>query len=81
MDKYRARGHAFAKGSTRLVFKNTSQGPGPNTYDPGFVGGGGGGGRGAAALIAVAPCVRVTDEIITMSTKQGVPGYVFICCR
>ena len=56
------------------MFKNNnaSAGPGPNTYDPGFVGGGGG--RGAAALIAVAPCVRVTDEIISMSTKQGVPG-------
>lgn len=67
--KHQKKGHAFAKGSKRLVFKSL-EGPGPNAYNPPTIYGIG----KSSAVITMAPCKRITDEIITFSTKQGVPG-------
>ena len=69
--KYEKKGHEFAKGSKKgLVFRIT-EGPGPNAYNPTFIGNRGG---KNSALLTLAPCKRITDEIINFSTKQGVPG-------
>ncbi|KAJ3303471.1 Sperm-tail PG-rich repeat-containing protein 2 [Kappamyces sp. JEL0829] len=75
LNRYKRRGQAFAKGRERLTFKESTN-PGPNNYDPQigekFL-------RGKSswnnpALMTLAPCKRITDDIITSSAKAGIPG-------
>ena len=69
--KYQKKGLAFAKGSKKGLFFRITEGPGPNAYNPTISGTQKG---KHAAVLALAPCRRMTDEIINFSTKQGVPG-------
>ncbi|KAK6091121.1 hypothetical protein MT418_008318 [Batrachochytrium dendrobatidis] len=73
--KHESRGHKFTKGGDRLHYKPT-EAPGPNRYNPLMSEkylNTKSNGSGSAAM-TLAPCRRVTDEIVADSVKRGVPG-------
>ncbi|KAI8924154.1 hypothetical protein BC831DRAFT_467076 [Entophlyctis helioformis] len=73
--KHEARGYRFAKGGERLSYK-VNESPGPTKYNPlagdkylmtrTTVPG--------PAVMTLAPCKRITDEIVADSVKKGIPG-------
>ncbi|KAJ3028763.1 UNVERIFIED_CONTAM: Sperm-tail PG-rich repeat-containing protein 2 [Siphonaria sp. JEL0065] len=74
-NKHENNGYRFAKEKKGLKFKVTDS-PGPNVYDVSFAeklmryrdfGNG-------PAVMTLAPCVRLTDEIVTDALKKAVPG-------
>ncbi|KAJ3244263.1 Sperm-tail PG-rich repeat-containing protein 2 [Chytriomyces hyalinus] len=74
-NKHENQGHRFAKETKGLKFKIIDS-PGPNVYDVSFAerflmardyGSG-------PAVMTLAPCVRLTDEIVTEALKKAVPG-------
>ncbi|KAI9341973.1 hypothetical protein BDR26DRAFT_1006911 [Obelidium mucronatum] len=74
-NKHENNGYRFAKEKKGLKFKITDS-PGPNVYDVSFAeklmryrdfGNG-------PAVMTLAPCVRLTDEIVTDALKKAVPG-------
>eukprot|EP00842_Homolaphlyctis_polyrhiza_P001036 jgi/Hompol1/1933/HPOL_005077-RA len=73
--KHEARGYRFAKGGERMSYK-VNEVPGPNRYNP-FTGdkylNTKSNGSGPAAM-TLAPCKRLTDEIVADSVKKGIPG-------
>ncbi|KAH6597779.1 hypothetical protein BASA61_003043 [Batrachochytrium salamandrivorans] len=73
--KHESRGYRFTKDSERLNYKPNDT-PGPNRYNP-LVSdkylSTKSNGSGPAAMI-LAPCRRITDEIVADSVKRGIPG-------
>ena len=69
--KHESKGYRFAKGHGRLSFK-VNEGPGPNRYDPlegdKFLNGRSN--SSGPAVMTLAPCKRITDEIVADSIKK-----------
>ncbi|RKO93037.1 hypothetical protein BDK51DRAFT_30062, partial [Blyttiomyces helicus] len=74
--KHENRGFTFARLSTRLEFQSTES-PGPCSYSPAAAADAANlhsdSGNGPAVM-TLAPCTRLTDEIVRDCVKQNVPG-------
>jgi len=74
--KHNNRGYTFGQGGkqdSRIQYK-INQGPGPDAYDPDHAESYLREGSKNAALMALSPCVRLTDELLSQSLKKSIPG-------
>ena len=67
--KHRDCGYKFSKSEGRIIYK-VIEGPGPNVYNPLKTPQG----TKSGAIMALAPCKRLTDEIVNDAVKKSVPG-------